>query len=144
MTPSVNSGAGAVSRPVSAVTASNPVSVSGYGYAYVTGSGYAFLDSNGKTRKGGFATSTSGNLNNKKLIIPAWASTIVVCTGRTNTNKALKLQTAYTAGVATATVNGTTINLDFSAHDTIYLENRFEATYGLALDVPNLNNYDYE
>lgn len=29
-------------------------------------------------------------------------------------------------------------------HDTIYLENRFEATYGLALDVPNLNNYDYE
>lgn len=29
-------------------------------------------------------------------------------------------------------------------HGTIYLENRFEATYGLALDVPNLNNYDYE
>lgn len=29
-------------------------------------------------------------------------------------------------------------------HDTIYLESRFEATYGLALDIPNLNNYDYE
>ena len=101
---------------------SNPVSVSGYAYAYITGSGYVFLDSNGKTRSGSFVPSVSGNVQNKKVIIPAWAATICVATSRTNQSAALQFMAAYTAGAAVATVNGTTINLDFSVHDTIYLD----------------------
>lgn len=32
----------------------------------------------------------------------------------------------------------------WNRHEEVYLENRFDVTYGLTLNVPNLNTYDYE
>ena len=107
---------------------SSPVSCSGKEYARITGNGYAFLDSNGRTKSGGFsptgAWSNDATRVNYRLAVPSWASTIVVSRGRnTGDTAALALQDPRPdAGAAAVTINGTTVNLDFSAQGTIYLD----------------------
>lgn len=94
-----------------------PISTSGYDYAIITANSYTFLDSNGDSV--GF---DYGNFNNTKLIIPKSAATIRLGNDIGKTSS-LSLQVApLNPGDAAATINGTTINLDFSTHDTIYLD----------------------
>ena len=101
---------------------SNPVGCSGKANARVTGNGYAFLDSNGKTKRGGFRRSGSINYNVTTVAVPSWAASIVVSKS-VNGSAALSLQEPRAnPGASAVTINGTTINLDFSARDTIYLD----------------------
>lgn len=123
---------------------STPVSCSGKEYAIITGNGYAFLDSNGKSRRGGFsptgAWSNDSTLVNYRIAVPSWASTIVVSRGRgLDDTAALALQDFRPdAGAAAVTINGTTVNLDFSAKGTIFLDcDLYDAYYD---DGSNANN----
>ena len=107
---------------------SSPVSCSGKEYARITGNGYAFLDSNGRTKSGGFsptgAWSNDATRVNYRLAVPSWASTIVVSRGRnTGDTAALALMDFRpNPGAAAVTINGTVVNLDFSVKSTIYLD----------------------
>lgn len=123
---------------------SNPVSCAGKEYARVTGNGYSFLDSNGNSRRGGFSK-TGGWSNdltreNYQVAVPSWASTIVVSRGRNAYDPvALALKDFRpNAGAAAVTINGTTVNLDFSANGTIFLDcDLYDAYYE---DGSNANN----
>lgn len=94
-----------------------PISTSGYDYAIITANSYTFLDSNGDSV--GF---DYGNFNNTKLIIPKSAATIRLGNDIGKTSS-LSLQVApLNPGNAAVTINGTTVNLDFSERDTIILD----------------------
>ena len=107
---------------------SNPVNCSGKEYAIVTGDGYAFLDSNGNSRSGGFSPTAgwSGGATrvNYRISVPSWAASIVVSRGRnTGDTAALSLMDFRpNPGASAVTINGTTVNLDFSEQGTIYLD----------------------
>lgn len=106
---------------------SNPVDVSGAAKATISGNGYAFYDSNGQTRSGGFVR-TGGFYDGmsvlRTVVVPSWASTIVVSENKGHDRSA----DLYTQdprpnpGTSAVTINGITINLDFSEHDTIFLD----------------------
>lgn len=101
---------------------SNPVSCSGKANARVTGNGYSFLDSNGKTKRGGFRRSGSINYNGTTVAVPSWAASIVVSKSA-NGSAALSLQEPRAnPGASAVTINGTTVSIDFSARDVIYLD----------------------
>lgn len=107
---------------------SNPVNCSGKQYAFITGDGYAFYDSGGETREGGYSK-TGGWSNGAtrvkyRIPIPSWAATVVVSRahGR-DAQVGLSLQDPRpNPGASAVTINGITINLDFSEHDTIFLD----------------------
>lgn len=107
---------------------SNPVSCAGKANALITGNGYAFYDSNGQTREGGFSR-TGGWSNGAtrtlyKIPVPDWAATVVVSRAKSrDAQVGLSLQDPRpNPGASAVTINGITINLDFSEHDTIYLD----------------------
>lgn len=108
---------------------SNPVNCAGKAKAIITGNGYAFYDSNGQTRQGGFVKSGGwGSFGTTEVereeVVPSWAQTIVVsrAPGR-YAQVGLQLQdNRANPGASAVTINGTTVNLDFSEHDTIYLD----------------------
>ena len=107
---------------------SSAVSVSGVANVQISGNGYAFLDSDGKTRSGGFVK-TGGFIDGMSVsgrfeVVPSWAVSIVVSEAKGNSRTA----DLYTQdprpnpGASAVTINGITVNLDFSEHDTIYLD----------------------
>lgn len=123
---------------------SNPVSCVGKEYARVTGNGYSFLDSNGNSRSGGFSKtggwSNDSTRENYQVTVPPWASTIVVSRGRNASDPAALALKDFrpNAGAAALTINGTTVNLDFSAKGTIFLDcDLYDAYYE---DGSNANN----
>lgn len=96
------------------------VNCSGKGNARIIGNGYAFYDSNGSTRSGGYRA--TGYFTGGTVVVPDWAETIVV-SGAGNGNGTLALQDKRAnPGASAVTINGTTVNLDFSEHDIIYLD----------------------
>lgn len=102
-----------------------PVSVTGYAYAFVTGNSYAFYDENDHVLSfvPDYYKAQRVQMNNVQVIIPAGASTVVIGSEDGKPSMALSLKAARpNPGVAAVTINGTTVNLDFSAHDTIYLD----------------------
>ena len=102
-----------------------PVSVSGFAYAYVTGNSYAFYDGSGNalTFDADYYKTHQTNMDNTKVIVPSNASTIVIGTGKGAPDMSLSLQEARAnPGNSAVTINGTTISLDFSEHDTIFLD----------------------
>ena len=110
---------------------SDPLPVSGGGVAIITGISYAFYDSNDKAIKVYRATPYDARtlLKSERVLIPSGAATVIVGGedsggGQYDTTEAeLSLQAARpNPGVAAVTINGTTINLDFSEHDTIFLD----------------------
>lgn len=101
---------------------SSPVAVTGSAYAILTGNGYAFLDNTGKTKLGGFIYTGGKNFEQEKIGVPSWAESIVV-SSRQDETTALSLQEATpNPGLAAATINGTSVNIDFATQDTIYLD----------------------
>lgn len=101
---------------------SNTVTCTGKANVRITGNGYAFLDSNGKTKSGGFRRTGSIAWSGVVVGVPSWAASIVVSKAM-NGSAALSLQEPRAnPGVAAVQINGTTVNLDFSEHDTIYLD----------------------
>jgi phage-related protein len=107
---------------------SNPVSCEGKANALITGNGYAFLDSNGETRGGGYVRTggwgNSATQTNYKIPVPDWAATVVVSRAKgRDAQVGLSLQDPRPIpGASAVTINGITIDLDFSEHDTIYLD----------------------
>ena len=102
-----------------------PVSVTGYAYAFVTGNSYAFYDENDHVLSfvPDYYKAKRVQMNNVQVIIPAGAATVVIGSEDGKPSMALSLKAARpNPGVAAVTINGTTVNLDFSAHDTIYLD----------------------
>ena len=98
------------------------MSCSGKANARITGNGYAFFDSNGATRSGAFRRTGSIDWSGVVVGVPSWAAPIVVSKAL-NDSAALSLQEPRpNPGIAAVTINGTTVNLDFSAHDTIFLD----------------------
>ena len=97
---------------------SNKVDTSGFAYAIVTGIGYSFLDSSDRC----LSFYSGAPINETKVIIPQNAVSVII--GGSESHEAeLLLQAARpNPGVAAVTINGTTINLDFSEHDTIFLD----------------------
>lgn len=102
-----------------------PVTVAGYDYAIITGGSYSFFDSSGNVVAFDLAGATE-----KKVIVPSGADTIVLG-GSSDKDTILSLQNARpTPGAGAATIGSTTINLDFSDHDTIFLDcERHDAYY---------------
>ena len=101
--------------------ASVPVSCSGKEFAKITGNGFSFLDADGKPR-GLRAATGSVNLVDFVVAVPSWAVTVSVSTHE-NDPVALSLRDKRpNPGDAAVQINGITINLDFSDHDTIFLD----------------------
>lgn len=97
----------------------SPVQVAGYVNAYVTGSRFAFYKSNGDL----LFLSKSSDFTAQKVVIPSGAATIVVEDRGETPDVQLQLQAARpNPGDSAVSINGTTINLDFSEHDTIILD----------------------
>lgn len=99
------------------------VSLDTFAYAIVSGLGYSFLDSNDNC-VAYYSVGVSGQsvLNEKKIIIPANATKIMLA-GSDTVEASLSLLAERTnPGTSAVTINGTTISLDFSEHDTIYLD----------------------
>lgn len=102
--------------------ASNAVNCAGKANARITGNGYAFLDSNGKTKSGGYRRTGSISWNSVVIGVPSWAASIVVSKAM-NGAAALSLrEPRANPGVAAVQINGTTVNIDFSEQDTIILD----------------------
>lgn len=99
------------------------VSLDTFAYAIVSGLGYSFLDSNDNC-VAYYSVGVSGQsiLNEKKIIIPANATKIMLAGSDTVEASLSLLEKRTNPGVSAATINGTTISLDFSVHDTIYLD----------------------
>jgi len=96
------------------------VTCTGKGNARIIGNGYAFYDSNGASRSGGYRA--TGNHLSLTVAVPSWATSIVV-SGTGAGGGFLYLQDKRAnPGASAVTINGTTVNLDFSEHDTIYLD----------------------
>ena len=107
---------------------SNPVNCAGKAKALITGNGYAFLDSDGETREGGYVR-TGGFIDGMTVtgrteVVPSWAQTIVVSRANGSSSQVgLELVAPrQNPGASAVTINGTTVNLDFSEHDTIFLD----------------------
>lgn len=100
---------------------SNPVNCSGKAYAKITGNGYTFLDSNGRSR-GVFEVTGSVNLTNAEVAVPSWAVSVCVSAGKYKTWALALRDPRPNPGASAVTINGTTVNLDFSVCDTIYLD----------------------
>ena len=103
--------------------ASVAVDVKGYEKAIISGNGYTFLDGNykpdGKNYK---ETNKNQRFTNLVKIVPSSAKYIVV-SDYGGEYAALQLVAFRpNPGVSAAVINGTTINLDFSKYDTIYLD----------------------
>lgn len=115
-----------VPLPDSGYDVSNPVNCSGKASARITGNGVVFYDSNGQTRAGGFIATgkVPGSYNNNPTwttVVPDWAETVRVSSF--NGAPALALRDPRpNPGASAVTINGITINLDFSEHDTIFLD----------------------
>lgn len=102
-----------------------PISVAGYAYAFITGNSYAFYDENDHVLSfvPDYYKAQRVQMNNVQVIIPAGAATVVIGSEDGKPSMALSLKAARpNPGVAAVTINGTTVNLDFSAHDTIFLD----------------------
>lgn len=102
-----------------------PITVSGNGYAYVSGVSYAFYDSNGKVISfvSNYYKSKRVKMENVQVIVPSGAATIVVGTSEGMPEVAVSLKAARpNPGACAVTINGIVINLDFSEHDTILLD----------------------
>lgn len=100
---------------------SKPVNCSGKAYAKITGNGYTFLDSNGRSR-GVFEVTGSVNLTNAEVAVPSWAVSVCVSAGKYETWALALRDPRPNPGASAVTINGTTVNLDFSVCDTIYLD----------------------
>lgn len=100
---------------------SNPVNCSGKAYAKITGNGYTFLDSNGRSQ-GAFKKTGSVNLTNAEVAVPSWAASVCVSAGEYETAALALRDPRPNPGASAVTINGTTVNLDFSVRDTIYLD----------------------
>lgn len=102
-----------------------PISVSGYAYAYVSGNSYAFYDNNGNAISfvDNYYKAKRTQMDNIQVIIPNGAATIIVGTFDDMPGVAVSLKAARpNPGASAVTINGTTISLDFSVHDTIFLD----------------------
>lgn len=109
------------SFPDPSVFTSVPVALDGYDYAIVSGYGYTFLDSNGSSIS--FRVLGQRPFRDERLIIPQGASAISVLGRGENSPFSLSLERAsQSPGDAAVSINGTTINLDFSVHDAIILD----------------------
>lgn len=99
---------------------SDPVSLSSYAYAIITGMSYSFFNSGGDC----IATYSSASaMQSRKIAIPSGATTIVIGGIGAHSTVALSLQAARpNPGTAAVTVGSTTVNLDFSEQDTIVLD----------------------
>ena len=96
-----------------------PYSVVNYKYAYPSGCRYAFYDENDVA----VFVSPLAKYNGEQVIIPDGVKKIAVGTQDGYPSLMLELKAERPdPGTAAATINGTTINLDFSAYDTIYLD----------------------
>ena len=99
---------------------SERINCSGKGNARITGNGYAFYDSNGTTKSGGYRP--TGTFSGGTVAVPSWATYIVV-SGTGNGSGTLYLQDKRAnPGASAVEINGTTVNLDFSERDTIFLD----------------------
>ena len=96
---------------------SNVVDCSGKANARITGNGFAFYNSNGTVLK---ALGTSNNYLTEQIVTVPSGATRIVVSGRV-TRLALQ-DPRPNPGASAVTINGITINLDFSEHDTIYLD----------------------
>ena len=105
------------------------VDVQGKDMVRLIGNGYTFLDENDNSREdyyvptGGFPVSApTGETVDNYWSVPSWAKWLVVSKG---VGKSVRVWTKdkreHPSG-SILTVNGTTINLDFSEHDTIILD----------------------
>ena len=101
---------------------SSAVSCSGKANARITGNGYAFRDSNGATRSGWFRASTQQTFSGLVVAVPSWATSIIVSRSRVGAASLALQDPRPNPGASAVTINGITINLDFSEHDTIYLD----------------------
>ena len=103
--------------------ASVTVDVEGYEKAIISGNGYTFLDWRYKpVRKNYKETDENQRFTNLVKIVPSSAKYIVV-SDYGGEYAALQLVAFRpNPGVSAAVINGTTINLDFSKYDTIYLD----------------------
>ena len=101
---------------------SNSVSCAGKANARITGNGYAFFDSNGATRSGAFRRTGSIDWSDIVVGVPSWAATVVVSRPQSGTASLELQEPRANPGIAAVEINGTTVNLDFSAHDTIILD----------------------
>lgn len=101
-----------------------PVNVQGKENVKITGNGYVFLDSNGKTRPGGFVQSGKIDVVDGVVHLPSsgWVVSMRVSCGMDDTAAVALQDPRPNPGVAAVTINGITIDLDFSGHDTIYLD----------------------
>ena len=96
-----------------------PYSVVNYKYAYPSGCRYAFYDENDVA----VFVSPLAKYNGEQVIIPDGVKKIAVGTQDGYPSLMLELKAERPdPGTAAATINGTTINLDFSAYDTIHLD----------------------
>lgn len=103
--------------------ASVTVDVEGYEKAIISGNGYTFLDGNYKpVGKNYRETDENKRFTNLVRLVPSSAKYIVV-SDYGGEYAALQLVAFRpNPGVSAAVINGTTINLDFSKYDTIYLD----------------------
>ena len=97
-----------------------PVTVTGYDYAIITADAYVFKDANNDP-----IVVAYGTFNRERLVIPSNAATIIlgVMSEPREGLASLWLQPPpQSTGVILTTINGTSISLDFSTHDTIFLD----------------------
>lgn len=107
-------------QPSHNVYTTYPVTVTGYDYAIITADAYVFKDANNDPISVGFDT-----FNREKLVIPRNAASIIlgVMPEPREGLASLWLQPPpQSTGVILTTINGTSISLDFSTHDTIFLD----------------------
>ena len=96
---------------------SNIVDCSGKANARISGNGFAFYNSNGTVLK---ALGTSNTYLAERIVTVPSGATRIVVSGR---SARLALQDPRpNPGASAVTINGITVNLDFSEHDTIYLD----------------------
>jgi len=99
---------------------SRRVDCAGKGNARIVGNGYAFYDSNGTSKSGGYRE--TGQQFAIDVVVPSWATYIVVSGSGSGSGFLYLQDKRANPGASAVTINGTTVNLDFSAHDTIYLD----------------------
>ena len=103
-----------------------PVYVGTSAYVYITASSFTFLDADGNVVRYGFkktsGSDTENYYQNYMYAVPSGATRIVL---GGNVGKPVSLVTQapnQNPGLGAAAINGTAIDLNFSAHDTIYLD----------------------
>ena len=101
---------------------SDVVNVEGKANAKITGNGAVFYDSNGETRGGGFIPSGKIQMNEDIVHIPDWAVRMRVSCGQNDTASLALQDPRANPGASAVNINGITVNLDFSAQDTIFLD----------------------